>query len=973
MFAFVPTAATAAPAARADAGLAQKAAQQGSVHVIVTLKTKSDQQPVLNDLANKQHKYKLRVKYTKFPLLALDVDSAALQQLANSPDVAAIQEDSLAKPTLASSVPHINGDKVHVLGYTGSGQAVAILDSGIDENHPFFGSRIVSEACYSNGGNGGVSLCGNGSKTQTGAGSADAMTAQCLNGSAHLCDHGTHVAGIAAGSAAGVTGAPGDGVAPAASIIAIQVFTRFNDAASCDAPDDPAPCVRAYTSDQILGLQRVLTLSSTITIAAVNMSLGGGEKQTTACDSDSLKGPIDNLLSAGIVTAIAAGNDSFPDGVATPGCISTAVTVGSADDSDNLASDTDRGTLVDLFAPGVSVVSSIPDNTWVSYNGTSMATPHVAGSFAVLKAAYPNATPATLLSYLKDTGVSLTYPSGTGNVTTPRIDLLAALQKGDKAPTIASDHASVAVNEGSTVGNTGSFGDPDGGAIKLTASAGTVSDTGGGNWAWSFGTTDGPEESQTITITATDNKGVSTSTTFALTVNNVAPSVSIDAGQTTSIVEGDALTVHASLSDPGVNDTHTATVDWGDGTSTSGSVSSTSATTGAVAGTHTYPANNTFTVTVTVTDKDGGTGQASFQLTVKNAPPVVKIDPSQATAIDEGGTLALKATFTDAGVADTHTAKVDWGTGDSSTGAVTENSGSGSVTGSHQYGDNGTYTVTVTVTDQDGGVGTASFNVTVQNVNPTAKIDLSGATPVNGVPTVIAHKGKPVAFSGRSTDPGSDDVALAWAWGDGSSGVSTSYLVNPPNPDPASSPSVQPRDVTDNKSHTFGDACTYTVGFTATDDDAGKATDSAHVVVTGNAKLSQSSTYWYLQTRSLLRTPLDLPVSTVNCYLQVAQEMSTVFSEVRDVSTMAKAHDVLLGGLSPKSQLDAQLLGAWLNFANGPFDLGTKVDSDLNLSRDSTFGAVVAHAEAVRLAPGSSVAQILRQTLVLQTMNLLGW
>jgi len=230
-----------------------------------------------------------------------------------------------------------------------------------------------------------------------------------------------------------------------------------------------------------------------------------------------------------------------------------------------------------------------------------------------------------------------------------------------------------------------------------------------------------------------------------------------------------------------------------------------------------------------------------------------------------------------------------------------------------------------------------------------------------------------VAFSGRSTDPGSDDLTLAWAWGDGTPGISTSYLVNPPNPDPAASPSVQPRDVTDTKTHTFGSACTYTTGFTATDDDNGKAADSANVVITGNAKFSQSSTYWYLQTRSLLRLPIDLPVSTVNCYLQIAQQMSTVFSETRDISTMAKAHNVLLGGLSPKSQLDAQLLAGRLNFANGPFDLNTKVDSDLNGTRDSTFGAVIAHAETIRLDPGSTTGQILHQTLVLQTINLLGW
>ncbi|MDX6283672.1 MAG: extracellular elastinolytic metalloproteinase, partial [Kribbellaceae bacterium] len=228
----------------------------------------------------------------------------------------------------------------------------------------------------------------------------------------------------------------------------------------------------------------------------------------------------------------------------------------------------------------------------------------------------------------------------------------------------------------------------------------------------------------------------------------------------------------------------------------------------------------------------------------------------------------------------------------------------------------------------------------------------------------------------RSTDPGSDDLALSWSWGDGPPvpDVTTNYLVNPPGTDPATSPSLQPRDVTDAKSHTFGSACSYDVGFGSRDDDGGSSADAAKVVVTGNAHLTRIAPLWFLQTRAGLRIPpVDLPVSTINCYLQVAQHMSPLFSEAKDVSTMAKANSVLnIQLLNPKAEFDRQALTAWLNFADGSFDLSTWVDTNLDLRPDSTFGAVMSQAEAIRLSPTSTNNQIRQQTLLLDKLNLLG-
>jgi hypothetical protein len=140
----------------------------------------------------------------------------------------------------------------------------------------------------------------------------------------------------------------------------------------------------------------------------------------------------------------------------------------------------------------------------------------------------------------------------------------------------------------------------------------------------------------------------------------------------------------------------------------------------------------------------------------------------------------------------------------------------------------------------------------VTNTAPTAAIDKSSTSVIGGLPTIIVKKNVPVPLSGRSLDPGSDDLSLSWSWGDGPSvpdRLITSFNNAPTNtPDPHPSPSVNPRDVTDATTHAFADACTYTVVFNVSDDDLGSApSDSNAIIVTGNATDIRGAGYWQTQ------------------------------------------------------------------------------------------------------------------------------
>lgn len=344
--------------------------------------------------------------------VAMSVEPAMLQRLLASPRVASVLEDVAVPPTLVESVPLVTADQTAAAGFSGTGQVVAVLDTGIAREHPMFAGKVVSEACYSTTVPGqSLSLCPDGAQSSTTAGSGTNCSLAITG-----CDHGTHVASIAVGSAASLKG-----VARRAKLIAIQVFSRFDSVSSCNPL--PAPCALSYFSDQIRGLERVHALRRSFKIASANMSLGGGA-YATDCDSgfSAHKAIIDRLRAARIATVIAAGNAGFDGFISAPACISTAVAVGSTTKTDKVSSFSNHAPTIDLLAPGSGIRAAVPGG-FATFDGTSMAAPHVAGAFAIMKQGKPGASVSGILAALSCTG----RPVARAGIVRPRIDVRNAL------------------------------------------------------------------------------------------------------------------------------------------------------------------------------------------------------------------------------------------------------------------------------------------------------------------------------------------------------------------------------------------------------------------------------------------------------------------------------------------------------------------------------------------------------------------
>lgn len=251
-------------------------------------------------------------------------------------------------PSLKNSIPKINASALYSKGATGKGYSVAVLDTGVNASHPFLSGRVVGEACFTY-----ANSCPNGQNEMIGLGAAKPV---------HW--HGTHVAGIVAGKSSDMSG-----VAPGANIVAVNIFEKDGS---------------AYEESLLSGLQYVLSVKDKYNIISVNLSLGTSKVWTGTCDTvvPELTKIIHDLYEQNVAVVAATGN-AFSHGMSNPACITGVVSVAASYGStDNITDFSNISQYTTLAAPGYQILSSA-DTSYRTSSGTSMATPHVAGAFAL--------------------------------------------------------------------------------------------------------------------------------------------------------------------------------------------------------------------------------------------------------------------------------------------------------------------------------------------------------------------------------------------------------------------------------------------------------------------------------------------------------------------------------------------------------------------------------------------------------------
>ncbi|HEV8296070.1 MAG TPA: S8 family serine peptidase [Acidimicrobiales bacterium] len=314
------------------------------------------------------------------------VDRASVAALAAQPGVVDVAPNRRLRPLLTQSTEEIGAPSAWANGVTGSGRVIAVIDTGVDDDHPMLAGKVVAEACFTPAKPDGVGgYCKNDQTTQYGAGAASPCTGTLE------CGHGTHVASVAIGNGDGRRG-----VAPDARLIAVQVFT---------SAANPSEGVGTDEANVVRALEWVYSLRDSQPIAAVNLSLGGDPLVTPCAGSAALMSVIDRLDAAGIAAIVAAGNDGSTTRLSFPACLPDVISVGSVGDSGRVSSFSNSAPTLSLVAPGESIIAAWSGPCcYREASGTSFAAPHVAGAFAALRQQLPTWSLASLLALLDRTG-----------------------------------------------------------------------------------------------------------------------------------------------------------------------------------------------------------------------------------------------------------------------------------------------------------------------------------------------------------------------------------------------------------------------------------------------------------------------------------------------------------------------------------------------------------------------------------------
>jgi subtilisin family serine protease len=351
---------------------------------------------------------------------------------------------------------HLPLNGTYTKNYTGLGVTAYVIDCGIMYSHQEFGGRAKF----------GFDVFGS-------------------DGSDHHFGHGTHVAGTIGGATIGV--------APGVTLISVRVIDSTGS---------------GTVSGLISGIDWVI--ANHVSPAVANISIGAGL-------SSSLNTAVTNLMAAGVVTCVAAGNRSADASTASPSSAPDVITVGATDNTDAKASYSNYGSVIDLFAPGSGIYSAydLSTSSYANMSGTSMAAPHVAGVCALELQHYP--TLAALA--IRDSICAHATKGIVTSALSANNNLLYSLEQNDTGGAAVAN-IPPAANFSVSINNLNcTFTD------KSTDQDGKIA-----GWYWTFGdggtsTVQNPSYSYlnagtySVNLKVTDNSGATTSTTQSVTVS----------------------------------------------------------------------------------------------------------------------------------------------------------------------------------------------------------------------------------------------------------------------------------------------------------------------------------------------------------------------------------------------------------------------------------------------------------------------